>query len=400
MENSKANYLIVLYVTDKESDKIIFDKLKENFSNCKQCHTLKELCLLLVDTKTPKILLMTGDSLENSLIHYYRCLDAVSAHKTCQHRVVSLIPRQFEREAFEAHRCLAIDDYLVSRPLFELHRIVLICEHLLIELGVAANKGIQNKVASALKNLVNDKYAALIERELDKKAAMQEEFENTINEIESSLDDAAVKIQKHQNVKLDIEKLRETLSSIKSDEIRPELLMLQQKTISLLEKAIQLDGRDENGESEEVPEAPEFNRLYKQDVDVDKLLSHEGEPKVLLVEDDIISQQLTLRLLRGFDLDVEVAKNGRLALANINSRKYDLILMDINLPDTNGIYIVSQTLNEKNVNRDTPIIMLTGMKQKSTVKEALERGAKGYVVKPITKATLTKMLTKFALIEG
>ncbi|MBF7073332.1 response regulator [Glaciecola sp. MH2013] len=399
MKNSKANYLIVLYVTEEESDKVVFDKVNENFTHCRTCSSLKELCMLLVETSTPKILLMTGDSLENSLINYYRCLDAVSNRKTCQHRVVSLIPRKFEREAFEAHRCLAIDDYLVSRPIFELHRIVLICEHLLIELGIAANKGIQNKVTSALKNLVNDKYAALIEKALNKKALMQQEFENTISEIESSLDDAAAKIQKHQSVKLDIEKLRETLSSIKSDEIRPELLMLQQKTISLLEKAIDQDDTNKDEEQADT-QTPEFNRLYKQDVDVEKLLSRDGKPKVLLVEDDLISQQLTLRLLHAYEIDVEVAKNGRVALANISTCKYDLILMDINLPDTNGIYIVSQTQNHANINHNTPVIMLTGMKQKSTVKEALERGAKGYVVKPITKSTISKILTKFALIDN
>jgi AmiR/NasT family two-component response regulator len=68
--------------------------------------------------------------------------------------------------------------------------------------------------------------------------------------------------------------------------------------------------------------------------------------------------------------------------------------MDINLPDTNGLFLVSQTQMQGHLNFKTPIIMLTGNKQKSTVEEALKNGAKGYVVKPLTSKTVKQIIEK------
>jgi response regulator of citrate/malate metabolism len=71
--------------------------------------------------------------------------------------------------------------------------------------------------------------------------------------------------------------------------------------------------------------------------------------------------------------------------------------LDINLPDTNGIYIVGQISNGDGLNRDTPIIMLSGSKDKATVSQAIKSGAKGYIIKPLYKDLINKLFTKYNL---
>ena len=399
MSVNDPNYKVVLYVTDIENDKIVFDKLKHYFSNCVPCKTLKDLCKHLVDKTVPTVFLMTGNTLEDTLINYYRGVDAVTEFSVCEHKVVALIPLKYERDAFEAHRCNAIDDYLISRPLYEANRIVLIVEHLLYELGVSLPTMKRRQVSDNLKNSISSDFAKLMSKLVDSKNELNQAFASSLKEIEECLDNASQRIQDNQIVELDLAKLKETLKQIKSDEVRPQLLALQQKAISLLDKSVEIKPPKEvenTNESEEDTKQPhEFNRLYQQDIDINNLDNNDqNKVKVLLVEDDVISQHLTMRLLKSVHSDAETAATGRDALAKMSTIKYDLILMDINLPDTNGIYIVSQTQNDTHLNHNTPIIMLTGNKKKQTVADALKHGAKGYIVKPLTKSTIEKVLDK------
>ena len=122
-----------------------------------------------------------------------------------------------------------------------------------------------------------------------------------------------------------------------------------------------------------------------------------GIPKVLVIEDDEISLHLTQVLLNKYQLEFDSATTGRRAFACLNSRQYDLVLMDITLPDTNGLYILDQIRNTPNLNKRTPIIMLTGNKNKNTVRQAIEAGAKGYIIKPLHQTSVMKLFEKYQL---
>jgi CheY-like chemotaxis protein len=349
---------------------------------------------------------MTGETLPNSLVSYYSSLDAVSDYDFCEHRVVSLVPRQAESEAYEAYSNGVIDDYMVARPVYELHRIILICEHLLIELGVLVNSHKQGK--NFVKHLEQypQNMQGFLKSGADRKADMRLAFEQSISDIDKALDRAAEDIQSNQSVKLDLKKLKQTLSLIRSDEIRPELIQLQIKALDLLQQTIGLSSSEsadadhaiEATENKEKADSYQFNRLYQQDIDPDSVLKARSKvPSVLVVEDDIISLQLTLKLLKAYNLKVDTVNTGRKALAALTGEKYSLVLMDINLPDTNGIYIVDQTCNQEGLNKGTPVIMLSGNKDKATVETALKRGAKGYILKPLYKASVVKLFTKYKL---
>jgi CheY-like chemotaxis protein len=141
-----------------------------------------------------------------------------------------------------------------------------------------------------------------------------------------------------------------------------------------------------------------FNKLYQQDVNPDSLEDDPDKtPTILVVEDDPISLQLTQKLLNNYKVKLDVAKTGRKAFAALTSQRYDLILLDINLPDTSGIYIVGQISSGYGINSDTPIIMLSGRKDKATVSQAIKNGAKGYIIKPLYKDVINKLFTKYNL---
>lgn len=405
---------IVLYITDPQSDEIIIEMVKAHFDDYATCHSLKDLCKLLTDAK-PKVILLTGDSLEKSLFTYYRTLEALKTYRLCNHKIVSLIPRQYEKEAYEAHAAGIIDDYMVARPVYELHRIILICEHLFSELGVHVQDRemlAQQTYFSKIDHF-DDKIKHALKQGLDYKNQLQSEFESSIVAIENALERAVTRVEMEQSVDLDIAKLQETLSKMKADQIRPELIKLQARAISLLEKTLDLKTAEltsNTGAEEATTDASTeaststaekdkgyaFNRLYNQDIDPEKILEKKNDvPSILVVEDDIISLQLTKRLIDKYKMHCDAVSTGRQAFASLSTKKYDLVLMDVNLPDTNGIYIVGQAGSQQSLNADTPIIMLSGDKHKATVTKAMQKGAKGYIIKPLQKSSFDRLIEKY-----
>jgi two-component system OmpR family response regulator len=102
--------------------------------------------------------------------------------------------------------------------------------------------------------------------------------------------------------------------------------------------------------------------------------------KALLVEDDATMAMLTRQVLEQEGFAVDHASTGTegetLALVN----EYDAIILDLVLPDRNGLSILQALRKE---GRTTPVIVLTGNQESSTTVRALDAGADDYVTKPI-----------------
>ncbi|MEO6221567.1 MAG: response regulator transcription factor [Ginsengibacter sp.] len=101
--------------------------------------------------------------------------------------------------------------------------------------------------------------------------------------------------------------------------------------------------------------------------------------KILLVEDD---QEITELLNLHFDsnlYNLTCCNNGKDALGKISNEDYDLIILDINLPETNGLEICKKVRKD---NLQTPLMMLTCRAEESDKVLALELGADDYVTKP------------------
>ena len=100
--------------------------------------------------------------------------------------------------------------------------------------------------------------------------------------------------------------------------------------------------------------------------------------RVLVVEDDGETRRALARDLGARGFRVEEAPDGRTAMERWEARRPDLVLLDLGLPDVEGLRLIGR------IRRDaaTPIIILSGRFAESEKVEALERGADDYVTKP------------------
>jgi len=397
-------YNIVLYTLDRNNDKLLINVLVQHYQRIAIVEKITDISQHLKE-ETPKIILVSAEKFQDTLSNFYSALDKVDDNQLCDHYFVSLISKRDETQAYEAYRSGIIDDYIVSRPLYEMHRPIVICDHLLVELGVAKDE------KAGLEHLYKqDKYSdqvrRVVARGLERKEMLRADFESSLTLIENSLDGAAEQIQKNQSVELDLEQLKLTLATIKSDQIRPELLKLQSKALSLLEKVVgdvnemvkQNASSKQSDETSNVSSTITYNNLQETHADVDELLAKANKTlRILLVEDDPISMHLTTQLMLPYKIELETAFTGRRALACINEHTFDVIFMDITLPDTNGLYILDQITNMKNKQSNTIVIMLTGNKNKATAMKAIKMGARGYIVKPLHKENFINIFTKFKL---
>jgi DNA-binding response OmpR family regulator len=86
-----------------------------------------------------------------------------------------------------------------------------------------------------------------------------------------------------------------------------------------------------------------------------------------------------LRILGGGDYQIEAAHGGREALRKIEQNPYDVIILDIMMPDMGGLEVLSRV---KETHPDVEVIMATGLSQDNTVVEAKKLGACDYISKP------------------
>ncbi len=109
-------------------------------------------------------------------------------------------------------------------------------------------------------------------------------------------------------------------------------------------------------------------------------IEHPGNVRVLLVEDHLLNQQLALRLIHDFGFTGALAVNGRAAIEMLKEEKFEVILMDLQMPDMDG-YDTTQYVRQK-MNIQTPIIALTAHSSSGEKEKCLALGMNDYMTKP------------------
>lgn len=117
--------------------------------------------------------------------------------------------------------------------------------------------------------------------------------------------------------------------------------------------------------------------------------------RILLAEDNRVNQALAVRLLQKRGYTVVVAGNGREALAALETQTFDLALMDVQMPEMDGLEATAAIREkEKTTATRLPIIALTAHAMKGDEARCLVAGMDGYIPKPISSRTLFEMLEK------
>lgn len=121
-------------------------------------------------------------------------------------------------------------------------------------------------------------------------------------------------------------------------------------------------------------------------------LAGDLQPLVLVVDDDSFQSKLLERLLGNAGYRTLVANSGNEALLLLGRQHPDLILMDVALPDLNGIEL-TRRLKANPATATIPIVMITGHSERQVFAASLKAGAVDFLVKPFDRAVLLQKLS-------
>jgi two-component system sensor histidine kinase/response regulator len=139
-----------------------------------------------------------------------------------------------------------------------------------------------------------------------------------------------------------------------------------------------------------------LNKVESERLDLVKLYG----ARALLVDDDALIQLLVINQLKSLGLVVSVVGNGEQALEMLSLARYDIVLMDIQMPVMNGL-LATQLIRTQSTLASLPVIAMTGNTSEENYKQCLEMGINDFLAKPVDSDDLFAMLLKWIVIpEG
>jgi class 3 adenylate cyclase len=112
-----------------------------------------------------------------------------------------------------------------------------------------------------------------------------------------------------------------------------------------------------------------------------------GAANVLVVDDNKVNRLLLARNLDLMGHRVSTAENGRVALDMARHQEFDLVLLDIEMPEMNGFQVLSEMRNDLQL-RDVPVIVTSSLEGLDNVVRCIELGAEDYLTKPVNPVLL------------
>lgn len=118
--------------------------------------------------------------------------------------------------------------------------------------------------------------------------------------------------------------------------------------------------------------------------------------KILVVEDEEMQAKFLVNLLVKSDFEVFLCEEGVYAKSILNLNKFDMIFLDINIPNINGLKLLEITRsNENQMNFSTPIIICTASYDVNDKIQSLENRADEYLVKPVLPEKIKTTVAKY-----
>ena len=119
--------------------------------------------------------------------------------------------------------------------------------------------------------------------------------------------------------------------------------------------------------------------------------------RILVVEDNAVNQKVACGLLERHGHTVVVAVNGKEALHTLREQAFDLVLMDVQMPEMDGLEATAAIrAGEEGTGRRLPIIALTAQALQEDRERCLAAGMDGYLAKPVQPYQLIQTVTKVA----
>lgn len=111
--------------------------------------------------------------------------------------------------------------------------------------------------------------------------------------------------------------------------------------------------------------------------------------KVLIVDDSMISRRMIRQLIAKWNFEIDEAKNGTEALEKIHNNQYDIVFLDLLMPDINGVEVLEKLNQEQN---PTKIVVISADIQETTKARCRQLGAIAFLNKPPKEEDLNNVI--------
>lgn len=129
--------------------------------------------------------------------------------------------------------------------------------------------------------------------------------------------------------------------------------------------------------------------IYAKDEKMNGLRKDGSKIKIMIVDDSLAFRRLLRRVLETTGYIVEECSDGKEAIAKYSIVRPDIVAMDITMPEMEGPVAVD--IIRRN-HPDAKVVMITAIGHKEIVEDCIKKGAKGYILKPLTDSQIPKAL--------
>ncbi|KZN50950.1 response regulator [Pseudoalteromonas luteoviolacea] len=351
-----------------------------------RCLIVRKTALDDIQQLAPKVLLFALSDVKKSICLYNLLIKENRLIKN--HYSVLLCSNKESGVAFKCCLKNLFDSYFVYQPLYEKFRLQLIVYDGLKQF---ANSDTYIESLDAIVQNQNEELNDLIETGLGYKTSLVDEINKHKEEVNSI----------NQNIlsQLPDSMHKQLMSELNESHIQPLLNALES---SISEKLMGLvDGlkQSQNLNSQlinQLQQPLQSRQSIQNEVTTsNNFLNNDSSTQhsILLVEDNHIYREMISDVLSNVGYEIEQVDDGLAAIKKIKLTQYDLIVMDLFLPNLDGL---NTTKHIRNVGKNikTPVIALTGNKNKQLVKKWAEHGLDGYILKPSTKQEILAVVNK------
>lgn len=324
--------------------------------------------LRLFEERRPGLVVLAFQEIEKSERFYLTLFRQIPNIREMPHRTLLLCSTTDAAAAYSLCRAGTVDDYFVARPVHDPMR-----------LQLAVVQG-QERHAAVLKE-------AALKRQFAHVGADRKHLDDFVNkalrggqcsqtEALQAFLDFAGRLGQH------FDQFEQRMGNPAHDGLREHFSQMRRG-------GVEPDTRRVEGKLREAEAAlQKLGDGYA--ANIDPLRQQEfppAEPEVLLVDDDDVYREMVGALLEEAGLRVHQADGGEAALAAMRLHRPDIVLLDYNMPGMDGIATLRLIKDDPEL-REVPVVLLTGVSARETVKEVIVAGAAGYIVKPSNRPTI------------
>ncbi len=333
----------------------------------------------------PQLLVLSFKSLEACERFYLGLYRRSEVIQSLAHRTLLLCDKESVRRAFDLCMQEVFDDYVLFWPLVHDAKRLAMSAHLAL---CALDQEQALEPLSELANLA--RRAEALEEQLAQQVKLgrvhAQNAQNTARMAQASVSRAMGGLSE----RILANGLDDALTVRDASRVRKAFGTLQSESlIPTLEHVVQAAQPIQDWMDTITSELAEPLRATQAMVHRAKL----SRPQLLVVDDDVFMRRLLKQVLTSAQYDVEAVGTAADAQLFLATNRPDLILMDVLLPDSNGILLTREFKASKS-NVDVPVIMLTGQIEKEVIVESRKAGAVGFVAKPFNRDILLKKVSK------